>query len=141
LGRRKGEEECRRAGTRQTLIEAGAELRSQLINGWAPAGFARVLRISIGVMRGSQRDLSCTEDRFGRGAYRFKPTADIHLGVSFPTEMAGGRTHSGSQFPFDDRKIPVSTLDHKPMGRISTDDSANFALKFLQTRHAFSVEQ
>jgi hypothetical protein len=47
----------------------------------------------------------------------------------------------GRQTPLDDRELLISALNYKPMDRILTDDPANLALEFLQTRHAFSVEQ
>ncbi len=78
---------------------------------------------------------------FAWPAHGFKPAADIHLGVSFATEMPGSRAGSGSQIPLDDRELLISALDHKPMDRILTDDPANLALEFLQTRHALSVER
>jgi hypothetical protein len=78
------------------------------------------------------------EDRFGRRAHGFKPAADIYLGVSFATEMTGSWAHSSSQIPLDNRELLISALDHIPMDRILTDNPANLALKFLQTRHGFS---
>jgi hypothetical protein len=59
--------------------------------------------------------------------------------VGFATEMPGGWTGGGSQVPLDDSELLICALDHKPMHRILTDDPANLALKFLQTRHAFSL--
>jgi len=59
--------------------------------------------------------------------------------VGFATEMPGGWTGGGSQVPFDDSELLICALDHKPMDRILTDGPANLALKFLQTRHAFSM--
>jgi hypothetical protein len=53
--------------------------------------------------------------------------------------MPGGWTGGGSQVPFDDSELLICALDHKPMDRILTDGPANLALKFLQTRHAFSM--
>ena len=61
--------------------------------------------------------------------------------MGFATEVPGGWTCGGIQIPLDDRKPLICTLDHKPMDRILTDDPANFALEFLQTRHAFSIER
>ena len=61
--------------------------------------------------------------------------------MRFATEMPGGGARSGTQVPLDDRELLISALDHKPMDRILTDDTANLALEFLQTRHALSVEQ
>src|SRR4029077_7945830 len=78
---------------------------------------------------------------FARPAHGFKPAADIHLGVSFATEMPGSRAASGSHIPLDDRELLISALNHIPMDRILTDDPANLALEFLQTRHALSVER
>ena len=78
------------------------------------------------------------ERAFGRDTYRFKPAADVDLGVGFATEMAGAWAHCGGQVPFDDGEILISTFDHEPADRILTDRPANLALKFLQTRHAFS---
>ena len=59
--------------------------------------------------------------------------------MGFATEMPGGWTGGGSQVPLDDREFLICALDHKPMDRILTDGPANLALKFLQTRHAFSM--
>ena len=53
--------------------------------------------------------------------------------------MPGGWTGGGSQVPLDDREFLICALDHKPMDRILTDGPANLTLKFLQTRHAFSM--
>ena len=53
--------------------------------------------------------------------------------------MPGGWTGGGSQVPLDDREFLICALDHKPTDRILTDGPANLALKFLQTRHAFSM--
>jgi hypothetical protein len=61
--------------------------------------------------------------------------------VRFATEVPGGWARGGSQIPLDDRELLISALDHKPVDRILTDDPANLALEFLQTRHALSVEQ
>ena len=61
--------------------------------------------------------------------------------MAFAAEMPGGGAIGGSQIPLDDRELLISALDHKPMDRIFRDDPANLALKFLQTRHAFSVER
>jgi hypothetical protein len=61
--------------------------------------------------------------------------------MGFATEMSGGWAASGSQIPLDDSELLISALDYKPMDRILTDDPANLALEFLQTRHALSVEQ
>jgi hypothetical protein len=61
--------------------------------------------------------------------------------MGFATEMPGGGAIGGSQIPLDDRELLISALNHKPMDRILTDDPANLALEFFQTRHAFSVEQ
>src|SRR5258705_10927359 len=77
----------------------------------------------------------------GRHADRFKPTADKHLSVGFAAEMPGGWTCSGSHVPLDDGELVISALDHKPVDRILANDPANLALKFLQTRHAFSAER
>jgi hypothetical protein len=82
--------------------------------------------------------LTSPEDRFGWRADGFKPAADIHLRVRFATEMPGRWTHGGGQIPLDDRELLISTLDHIPMDRILTDNPANLALKFFQTRHGFS---
>src|SRR5580700_9077869 len=78
---------------------------------------------------------------FGRHAIGFKPAADIDLSVRFSTEMPGRGAASGRQIPLDDCKLLISALDHKPVDRIVTHDAANFALEFLQTGHAFSVER
>jgi hypothetical protein len=59
--------------------------------------------------------------------------------VSFAAEMPGGGIVGGSQILLDDCELQISTLDHKPMDRILTDDPANLASEFLQIRHAFSV--
>src|SRR3981189_2007261 len=85
------------------------------------------------------RCLGSFDGSFGRPAHGFKPAADINLGVGPPTEMPGSRAGSGSQIPLDDRELLISALDHKPMDRTLTDDPANFALEFLQTRHPLSV--
>jgi hypothetical protein len=61
--------------------------------------------------------------------------------MGFAAEMPGGRAICGSQIPLDDRELLISALDYKPMDRIFGDDPANLALKFLQTRHTFSVER
>src|ERR1700716_2141753 len=55
--------------------------------------------------------------------------------------MSGGWTGGGGQIPFDNCKLLVCALDHKPMDRILTDRPANLASEFLHTRHAFSVER
>jgi hypothetical protein len=81
------------------------------------------------------------ENCFGRDAHRFEPAADIYLGMSFATEMPGGGTIRCSQIPLDDRELLISALDHEPMDWIFTDNPANLALEFPQTRHAFSVER
>ena len=78
------------------------------------------------------------ERAFGRDTDRFKPAADIDLGVRFAAEMAGGWAQGGSQVPFEDREFLVSAFDHKPAHGILTDRPANLALKFLQTRHVRS---
>jgi hypothetical protein len=59
--------------------------------------------------------------------------------VGFATEMPGGWTCGGSQVPLDDSELLICALDHKPMDRILTDGPADLTLKFLQTRHAFSM--
>ena len=84
--------------------------------------------------------LGSPESGFRRHANGLKPAADIHLGVGFAAEMAGGGAIGGGQVPLDDRELLISALNHKPADRIVTDDPANFALEFLQTRHAFSVK-
>jgi hypothetical protein len=58
--------------------------------------------------------------------------------VGFAAEMAGSGAIGGGQIPLDDGELLISALDHKPMDGIVTDDAANLALEFLQTRHAFS---
>lgn len=73
------------------------------------------------------------ETSFRRRAHRFKPAADIDLGVSFATEMPSGRAAGGGRIPFDDGELLISALDHEPMDRILADDPANLALEFLQT--------
>jgi hypothetical protein len=85
--------------------------------------------------------LRSLESGFWRHAEGFKPAADIHLGMGFAAEMTGGGAIRGSQIPLDDREFLISALDYKPMDRIFRDDPANLALKFLQTRHAFSDER
>ena len=77
---------------------------------------------------------------FARHAYGFKPAADVDLSVGFAAKMPRGGAGGGSQIPLDDGKLQISALDHKPVIRILTDDPANLALEFLETRHAFSVE-
>jgi hypothetical protein len=93
-----------------------------------------VLLRRIAVVGGLRR----FESSLRRNAHRFEPSADVNLRVCFSAEMAGGRTTRSIQIPFDDRELLVSALDHKPMAGILTDNPANLALKFLQTRHAFS---
>src|ERR1700676_4955017 len=88
-----------------------------------------------------QSGLGNFECWFARPAHGFKPAADIHLGVRFAAEMPGGGAGSGSQVPLNDRELLISALDHKPMDRSLTDDPANLALEFLQTRHALSGER
>ena len=61
--------------------------------------------------------------------------------MGLATEMPGCGASGGSQVPLDDRELLISALDHKPMDRILTDDPANLALEFFETRHAFSVER
>jgi len=85
--------------------------------------------------------LGSSENRFRRRANRFKPAADIHLGVGFATEMTGGGRVGGGQIPLDNRKFLISAFDDKPMDWIVTDDATNLALEFFQTGHAFSVER
>jgi hypothetical protein len=82
--------------------------------------------------------LGSFENRLWRRTERFKPSADVNLGVGFAAEMAGGGAIGGGQIPFDDCEFLISTLDYKPMNRIRTDDPANLALEFFQARHAFS---
>jgi hypothetical protein len=77
------------------------------------------------------------ENGFGWGAYGFKPATDVHLGVGFATEMAGGGAIGGGQVPLDNGELLISALDHKPMDRVLADDPANLALEFFQTGHAF----
>jgi hypothetical protein len=55
--------------------------------------------------------------------------------------MAGGGAVGGGQVPLDDGELLISALDHEPVDGIVSNDAANLALKFLQTRHAFSVER
>ena len=85
--------------------------------------------------------LRSLENVLRRRTKRFKPAADIHLGMGFATEMPRSGAGGGRQVPLDDRELLISALDHKPTDRILTDDPANLALEFLHTRHAFSVEQ
>jgi hypothetical protein len=59
--------------------------------------------------------------------------------VSLAAEVPGGGTIGGRQIPLDDFKLLISTLDHKPMNQVLTDNPANLAFEFLQIRHAFSV--
>jgi hypothetical protein len=73
--------------------------------------------------------------RLDRHTNRFKPPADIHLGVRLAAEMPRGWAHGRGQIPFDDGELLISALDHKPMDRILTHDPANLALKFFQARH------
>jgi hypothetical protein len=80
--------------------------------------------------------LRSPEHSFRRHAERLKPAADVNLGVSLATEMAGGGTIGCGQIPFDDGKLLIPALDHEPMDRIRTDNPANLALEFLQIRHA-----
>jgi hypothetical protein len=101
---------------------------------------ARV-RVLIAALRREASGLGGFEDRFGRHANGFKPTADIDLRVRFSTEMPGRGAASGRQIPLNDCKLLISALDHKPVDRIVTHDPANFALEFFQTGHAFSVER
>jgi len=61
--------------------------------------------------------------------------------MGFATEMPRGWAAGGSQIPLDNRQRLISTFDYKLVDRILTDDPANLALEFLQTRHAISVEQ
>jgi len=60
--------------------------------------------------------------------------------MGFSAEMARSRRHGGGQIPLDDRELLISTLNHKPVHRILTDDPANLALEFFQTRHHFSAD-
>ena len=85
--------------------------------------------------------LNNLQTSFGRHAHGFKPAADIYLSMGFATEVPGGWKCGGGQIPLDDRELLICTLDYKPMNRILADDPANFALEFLQTRHASSVER
>jgi hypothetical protein len=87
------------------------------------------------------RSLGSLENRLGGRAHGFEPAADVHLGVGFSTEMPGGRTVGCNQVPLNDRQFLISAFDYKPMNRMLTDNPANLALEFLQTRHAFSVER
>jgi hypothetical protein len=59
--------------------------------------------------------------------------------VSLAAEVPGGGTIGGRQFSLDDFKLLISTLDHKPMNRVLTDNPANLAFEFLQIRLAFCV--
>jgi len=92
-------------------------------------------------MSGDRSGLKSLQNLFGRYAHGFKPSADIYLSVAFATEMPGGWKCGGVQIPLDDPELLICALDHKPMDRILTDGTANFASEFLQTRHAFSVER
>ena len=56
------------------------------------------------------------------------------------TEVAGRRTIGRRQIPLDDGELGVSAFNHKPANRVIAGDSANLALEFFQTRHAFSVK-
>jgi hypothetical protein len=64
---------------------------------------------------------------------RFKPAAYIDLRMSFAAEVAGGGTHRGHQFPLDEEQLLIPALDDEPVGRVLTDDPANFTLKFFQS--------
>ena len=61
--------------------------------------------------------------------------------MRFATEMPGGGTAGRRQIPLDDCELLISALDHKPVDRTVTHDPTNFALEFLETGHAFSVER
>jgi hypothetical protein len=61
--------------------------------------------------------------------------------VSFAAEMAGGGAVGGGQVPLDDGELLISALDHEPVDGIVSDDAANLALEFFQTRHAFSLKR
>ena len=87
----------------------------------------------------SPSHLESLQSALARHTDRFEPATDIDLGVGLATEMPCGGAASGSQVPLNDRELLISTLDHKPMDRVLTHDTANLALEFFQTRHTFSV--
>jgi hypothetical protein len=76
--------------------------------------------------------LGSLENRLGRGAHGFEPAADVHLGVG---------TVGCSQVPLNDCEFLISAFNYKPTDWILTDDPADLALEFLQTRHCFPIER
>jgi hypothetical protein len=61
--------------------------------------------------------------------------------MAFAAEMPGRGAIGGGKIPFDNGKFLISALDHKPMDGAVSDDPANLALEFLQTRHAISTKR
>jgi hypothetical protein len=53
--------------------------------------------------------------------------------MSLAAEVPGGGTHGSRRFPLDDEELLVSALDDEPVGRMLSDDPANFTLKFFKS--------
>jgi hypothetical protein len=74
-----------------------------------------------------------------RCANRFKPAADVHLGVSLPAVMSGSGSLGSLRIPSLHGKLDISTSNHEPVDRITGHDSTDFTSELLQRRHVFSL--
>jgi hypothetical protein len=74
-----------------------------------------------------------------RCANRFKPAADVHLGVSLPAVMSGSDSLGSLRIPSLHGELGISTSNHEPVDRVTGHDSTDFASELLQRRHGFSL--
>jgi len=74
---------------------------------------------------------------FRWGAHGLKPTADVHLGVSFTAEMPGSRRVGRFGVPSVHSKFRISTSNHEPAGGVTGHESTDFTSEFLYRCHAF----
>src|SRR5262245_30630681 len=75
------------------------------------------------------------EIRFRWRADRIKPSADIHTGMGFPTEVASSLSAGRSGIPFEHGKFGIAAPDHEPVTGTAGDLTTDFASELLKRAH------
>jgi len=78
-----------------------------------------------------------SEVRTRRRTRRFKPAADVNLGVRFAAVMTCAGCVRNLRFPLENGELRFTALDHEPVNRVAADCSANLAAELLERRHSF----
>lgn len=81
---------------------------------------------------------SC-EVRLWRRTYRFKPAANVDLGMGFSAEMAGTGCIRCFRIPLQNTQVGIIALNNEPMNRGICDPAADFASELLKSCHALHL--